>query len=189
MGKKYNPIDHSVVQLVTGEPFESLEATDFHEALLFAIGREIGRVHWNRYQKEWTRWSDDPNIPGIRWRRYMYDCDCQEDNDGFIPRHEDGCSINSPNFEFDGVCFRWYKNPGRGMSVNKEMPSGAWVAWFNDCIKKIREFDSEHSGGYWRETISPAAAKTLLTEHKYCLDCINGRLCGRAEYLREKSNA
>jgi hypothetical protein len=141
--KPYNALEHSVVQaLITNDTTEAYEATDFHEALLFAIAREIGRVHLSRYQTSWNRWSDDPHIPGIRWHRYVYDCGCPEDGDNFIPRHEEDCPTAQPNFQFENVCFRWYKNPGRGMSVNVVMADSEWRAWFDRCITKIREFEA-----------------------------------------------
>ena len=143
--KPYDPLKHSVVQFATGEHTESYEATNFHQALLFAIARKIGLVHWNRYQKSWDRWSDDPHIPGIEWRSYRYldGCDCPDvkGGDSFLPSHEENCIAMKPNFEFEGVCFSWYKNPGRGMSVNKVMPEKEWAAWFNRCLAKIKEFD------------------------------------------------
>lgn len=145
--KPYNPLEHSIVQaLIRNEPTESFEATDFHEALLFAIAREIGRVHHNRYQTSWDRWSDDPHIPGIQWRRYAYGCDCPETSDGFIPKHLETCPLLTPNFGFEDIRFSWYKNPGRGMSINKEWPPARWLAWFNRCLDKIREFDPPCAG-------------------------------------------
>lgn len=146
--KPYNPLEHSVVSaLIRNEPHERYEATDFHEALLFAIAREIGRVHHNRYQTSWDRWSDDPHIPGIQWRRYAYDCDCPEDSDGFTPRHLENCPLCQPNFGFEDVRFTWYKNPGRGMSVNKSWSADEWMQWFDRCVAKVREFDYRVGGG------------------------------------------
>lgn len=140
--KKYNPLEHSVVQaLIRNEPTQTYEATDFHEALLFGIAREIGRVHSNRYQTSWDRWSDDPHIPGIQWRRYAYDCDCPNEKDSFVPSHLDSCPLCQPNFSFGGVSFNWYKNPGRGMSVNVLWSPRKWSAWLDRCLSKIREFD------------------------------------------------
>ena len=140
--EEYNPIHHSIVQgLIRNEPHEQYEATEFHEALLFAIAREIGRVHYNRYQSPWDRWSDDPHIPGIQWRRYVYDCDCPDTGDGFIPRHLEECVLCQPNFGFEDVRFNWYKNPGRGMSVNKDWSAEDWHGWFLRCLANIKEFD------------------------------------------------
>ena len=140
--KKYNSPEHSIVHgLIRNEPVETYEATDFHEALLFGIAREIGRVHWNRYQTLWDRWSDDPHIPGIQWRRYSYECGCSENSDGFIPKHEENCKEMQPNFGFEDVRFVWYKNPGRGMSINKDWAHLQWAEWFDRCLAKIREFD------------------------------------------------
>lgn len=146
--KEFNPLEHSIVMsLMRNEPYQTYEATDFHEALLFAIAREIGRVHHNHYQSSWDRWSDDPHIPGIRWRRYVYQCDCPESDDGFIPRHLENCIVSQPNFQFEDVEFNWYKYPGRGMSVNKEWATDEWRQWFDRCITKIREFDTIIAGG------------------------------------------
>ena len=141
MSTPYDPLNHSIVQAMTGEKHEAYEATDFHEALLFAIAREIGRVHYSRYQTSWDRWSDDPHIPGIQWRSYITDCGCLEENDSFIPQHAEDCPAIQPNFGFAGVEFRWYKYPGRGMSVSKILSATEWASWFISCIAKIREFD------------------------------------------------
>ena len=130
--KPYNPLEQT----------EIFEATDFHEALLFSIAREIGRVHHNRYQASWDRWSDDPHIPGIHWRSYRYECGCPEEND-FIPRHTEDCQAILPNFRFENISFRWYKNPGRGMSVSSNMSESEWVSWFDRCLAVIRKFDRD----------------------------------------------
>lgn len=139
--KQYSPLDHSVVQFMTNELVQEFEATDFHEALLFGIAREIGRVHWNVYQKSWDRWDDDPKIPEIHWRRYRYECACEEHyNDPFVPQHLPGCIQLTPCFEFAGVRFNWYKNPGRGMSMNAMKTDTEWRLWFEACITQIKAF-------------------------------------------------
>lgn len=166
--KPFNQIEHSVVaSLIRNEPHEQYEATDFHEALLFAIARELGRVHHNRYQTSWDRWSDDPHIPGIQWRRYAYDCDCPEDHDGFTPRHLEECVLCQPNFGFEDVRFTWYKNPGRGMSINQSWAAEKWQAWFDRCIAKIREFDVHVGGG--GHSIAPLPDGTAFYSAACCV--------------------
>jgi hypothetical protein len=148
--KQFNAFDHSLVQaLVSPTRTCDYEATDFHEALLFGIAREIGRVHFNHYQSSWDRWSDDPHIPGIHWRVYRYDCDCLEKAtpDNFLPVHGEDCVQNQPHFRFEDVEFVWYKYPGRDMSINKEMSAEEWRAWFDRCLARIREFDR----GPWKD--------------------------------------
>lgn len=153
MSQPYNPLEHSIVQAITGSRHETYEASDFQIALLYDIARTIKRVHMNRYQSTWDRWSDDPHIPGIEWRSFRYgdECECPEaqDGSGDGPNHLEDCRAIKPNFEFDGVCFSWYKYPGRGTSVNVRMEAAQWVDWFNRCRAKIEEFDIvalEHGG-------------------------------------------
>lgn len=137
----YNPLEHSVVQAMNGDRMGRYEATDFHEALLFAIAREVARVHSNVYHESWDRWGDDPKIPSLHWRHYQYDCECP-DGSGWGPeQHLPDCSSSTPHFQFEDVEIDWYKNPGRGMSVNKDWPAEQWVAWFDRCLAKVREFD------------------------------------------------
>jgi hypothetical protein len=164
---EYNPLAHSIVQAVTGELYCKYEATDFHIALLFAIAREIGRVHWNRFQTSWNRWSDDPHIPGIQWTQYQGGCDCPEDGDGCIPQHSEECRATKANFVFEDIEFRWYKNPGRGTSVSKDMPAEQWLAWFERCLSKIREFDS---GAWATEVPLPKVAHFHLGKCDFAFD-------------------
>lgn len=141
MGEHYNPLQHSVVQAITGTWCE-YECDDFVEALLMALLEEIKRVHWNVYQHQWgASWHgdevEDPEIPGIGFTRYYDGCDCE---DG----HEPTCRHSRPNFQYEDVQFRWYKYPGRGMSTNKAWEADEWREWFGRCLGAIRAFDKSH---------------------------------------------
>lgn len=144
MTEQYNPLNHSIVQAMGGGAYGEYQATDFHEALLREIGREISRIHWNRYQKPWDTSEDDPEIPGIWWRNFRYDCPCLEvDSGGWSDEryHTEDCLRTKPNFQFETVTFNWYKHLGRGMSTNTSMDAEGWMRWFDRCIAKVREND------------------------------------------------
>lgn len=53
------------------------------------------------------------------------------------------CIGQRPNFQFEDVEIRWYKYPGRGMSTNKDWTSDEWRAWFDRCLKTIRDFEGD----------------------------------------------
>mgnify|MGYP001558513855 CR=1 FL=1 len=57
--------------------------------------------------------------------------------------HKSTCASVLPNFKFEDVEIRWYKHPGRGMSVNKNMSDTEWAEWLNRCIATIRKADIE----------------------------------------------
>lgn len=139
---RYNPLQHSVVQAVTGTWCE-YECDDFIEALFMAILDEMKRVHWNVFQHSWKpSWHgdsiEDPEIPGISFVRYYDGCPCEDE-----PEHRPECRHAKPNFQHEDVQFRWYKYPGRGMSTNKNWTSDEWRAWLGRCMKTIRAFDTQ----------------------------------------------
>lgn len=138
--ESYNPLNHSIVQAMNGT-WEDFAAPDYVDALLSELLSEIRRVHWNLYAHEWgpTWHSDsveDPEIDGIVFTRYYDGCACEDE-----PEHAPECRHSRPNFAFDGVAFRWYKRPGRGMSTNKNLTPEEWVNWFNKCLAHIQSQD------------------------------------------------
>ena len=110
-------------QAVYGNPWGEFKASLQVEAFLAYILVEIERVFWNKNQKEWDRY-EDPKIPNIEYRPYYWG----EDEE-----------MAKPNFKFEDVEIRWYKYPGRGMSVNKEMTDKEWHQWRYRCIDTIRK--------------------------------------------------
>ncbi|HUU93150.1 MAG TPA: hypothetical protein VM238_18305 [Phycisphaerae bacterium] len=61
--------------------------------------------------------------------------------------HAATCSFVLPNFKFEDVEIRWYKNPGRGMSCNRKMTERQWRRWFDRCVGVIRAGDEEIEKG------------------------------------------
>jgi len=121
MKKNYEP---EMGQMGFGNPWGRYECADFVWALLSELLAVIGRVYWNRNQKEW-RYIDDPEIPGIEVRAYYWG--------------EDEKEAKKPNFKFEDIEIRWYKHPGRGMSLNRTLSEKEWRKWFDRCLKAIRD--------------------------------------------------
>lgn len=114
-------------QALFGCPTGQYECPRWIGALLNDILSEIERVFWNRNQKEWDGY-EDPEIDGIEFRKYWWG-------------DEDAPEAALPNFKFENVEIRWYKYPGRGMSVNVELTHLEWCEWFDRCIALIQKSD------------------------------------------------
>lgn len=46
----------------------------------------------------------------------------------------------------DDVEVRWYKYPGRGMSVNRPMTPADWIAWHDLAVGLLRDHDRKVCG-------------------------------------------
>lgn len=115
-------------QAIFGNPSGSFELSEFANALLHHLFQEIARVYGNVNQKQW-QWLSDPKIPGIEVRHYYWGDDPEE--------------AARPNFTFGRVEIRWYKHPCRSASCNLALTEAEWVSWFNDCLKAIRDCESD----------------------------------------------
>jgi len=113
-------------QALFGNPAGEYGFPEYAFALLNHLFTEISRVYGNLNQKDW-RYLSDPGFPGIEVRPYYWG--------------EDPEDAAKPNFSFGGVEIRWYKHPGRSMSCNLVKTEVEWVAWFNDCLKAIRDLE------------------------------------------------
>ena len=124
--KKSSAFIPELGQYAFGNPIGRYECPPLVHALLDYLLEEIGRVFWNQNQEEWESY-EDPEIKGIEVRRYYWG--------------EDEKEAIKPNFRFKDVEIRWYKYPGRGMSVNKEMSAEEWETWFEECLDTINKAD------------------------------------------------
>lgn len=131
MAKKYNPIEHSVVQaLLKPDATNEYECDDFIEALIFGLHRELERCYWNWNQEsleEREDWQLDTGT-GIEYRRYYWG--------------EDKKNCGLPNLRFGEVVVNWYKHMGRGMSCNVDWTEKQWREWFDEAMKAIRLYDA-----------------------------------------------
>ena len=117
-------------QMIFGCPTGSFELDDHADALLMAILREVGRVYWNKNQAEWH--YAHTGIPGLETRPYYWGDDDKE--------------AAKPNLKYKNVEVRWYKYPGRSMSVNKNMTVDQWAAWFYAVLAAVRKFEKKQGG-------------------------------------------
>lgn len=108
--------DYELGQAIFGAPTGEFECPNFVHALLDYLLWRIGLVVWNRDQKEWSKY-EDPKIDGLEYRTYCWDDESPE--------------AAKPNFKWRDAEIRWYKYPGRGMSVNVDWTPQQWVEWFD----------------------------------------------------------
>lgn len=131
MTKKYNPLNHSVVQAcLKADGWQNFEADDFVEALVYGLKTELDRAYWNWHQEILDNRKDWQLLDigeGFEYRRYYWGDE----------EHE--CSL--PNLAFREVRINWYKHIGRGMSVNVDWDANRWRVWFDEAMKVIRLYD------------------------------------------------
>lgn len=113
-------------QLAFGNPWGDHACPQWCAALVRDILREIGRVFWNRNQREWDL-IQDPAIPGIEFRPYYWG--------------DDETEASRPNFKHKDVEVRWYKHPMRGSSLNVAPDPATMIPWFESAIAAVRAAD------------------------------------------------
>ena len=128
--KKYNPLDHSIVQaFMKPDATHEFEVFEYVEALMFHLHRELKRVYWNWHQKtlEESDWQLLDLPDGMEFRRYYWG---DEPELGQLP-----------NFKFRDVIINWYKYIGRGMSTNKDWNEKQWREWFDAAMSALQQYD------------------------------------------------
>jgi hypothetical protein len=117
-------------QIIFGNPTGEYGTPTYADALIEWLLREIERVHWNKYQKEWDRYNP-VNLNGIDFRGYYWG-EASEESE-------------LPNLKFDGLQqeIRWYKHPHRGQSCTIKMDEKQWIEWFNAALKIIQDNDTK----------------------------------------------
>ena len=167
MNKKYNPLEHSVVQaLLKPDATHCYEVDDFVEALILGLYRELERCYWNwnqeglEHRKDWQL-LDVPG--GFEYRRYYWGDE------------EENCGL--PNLKFGPVVINWYKRIGRGMSTNVDWSEKQWREWFDEAMKSVRLYDSCDQAGHQQfrdldaglEPFSAAGDRIQCKNCKYCV--------------------
>ena len=158
-------------QIIHNKPV-GRSAQDFTQALVSAIRDELSRVYWNVNQKPWAGspqgydwWNEplsyEPLPPGIEWRGYYNWGGSPEDDDW------DQGEADKPNFSFEGVEVRWYKQFGRSMNVNVVWSAEKWQRWFERCMQTIYAYESQNCRAYHGDQIpypDPAGIVSLTPE-------------------------
>jgi len=109
-----------------GNPTGEYEVSEVGKACVEHILKEVSRTFWNNNQKEWDTYVS-PEFESIDIQPYYWG-----DDEELKKR---------PNLKFGDVEIRWYKHPGRGLSVNKPMTPDDWHLWLNAVIEAIRKQD------------------------------------------------
>lgn len=109
-------------QLLTGNPWGEFDCPHWCTALVHEIVREIERVFWNKNQRKWDH-REDPRIPGIEFRPYYWG--------------DDETEAYKSNLAHGNIEVRWYKHPGRGMSLNVDATTEQIISWFDAVIRAI----------------------------------------------------
>lgn len=158
-------------QAAFGNPTGEYDCPEYVDAFVAALINEIHRVFWNREQRKWDEyedpkipgiefrpysWSDcdcgyeqlewaweDENLPDLPEGRYTYPPEIEEKWLAWLAthHHKATCTPCLPNLKFGEGEIRWYKHPGRGMSVNVDWSPDQWSQWFMQAIEQIREAD------------------------------------------------
>lgn len=121
--ENYEP---EVGQAIFGSPTGKYAVPDYAESLVFGVLREFDRVYWNIHQKAHEDTTAD--LGGVSYRAYWWG-------------DQDAPGAALPNLAIDGddVEVRWYKYPGRGMSVNRSMTPSDWIKWHDVALTLLRE--------------------------------------------------
>lgn len=119
-------------QFAFGNPTGPYACPDYAAALIEEILYRIGLAYWNREQDEWRR-DVDPEIDGIAFRPYWWG-------------DESAPEASLPNLECCGLHLRWYKYPGRGMTIEEEWPPVRWVQWFDEACGLISKQENKEGG-------------------------------------------
>lgn len=125
MTKPYFP---ELVQMAFGAPTGEYECPAIVDSFTMSLINMIWYVVWNRDQHDWDKYSD-PKIPGMAFRSYYWG--------------DDEAESAKPNLSFGEAEIRWYKHPGRGMSVNVDWPPERWCAWYVEALKAIEDYSEQ----------------------------------------------
>jgi hypothetical protein len=89
-----------------------------------------------------TKWAKDNGYPQAPFGMAVY-CDCGLDREwqewASTHNHAPDCESILPNFKYGEAEIRWYKHPGRGMSVNVDWDEATWRKWLDSCLAAIRK--------------------------------------------------
>ena len=122
-----------------GNPTGEFAVSAIGSAAVSALLAEVSRVAWNREQGEigfdnegdaeaWNAYGT-----GVEWHAYWWG-------------GEETLEAERPNLSFAGVGVRWYKHPGRGESVDREMSPDAWSEWLDAALEAVRSADVDYAG-------------------------------------------
>lgn len=123
-------INMELGQLMYGNPTGEYPTKNYQDALILSLLNEMDRVFWNKNQKEWDRF-EDPCFVGVVFRPYYWGDD------------ETKAALPNLMFAFSDQEIRWYKHPGRSMSVKFDWSANEWLKWYEDAYQLILANDTK----------------------------------------------
>lgn len=109
-------------------------------ALLREIQRQLDRIMWNIYQKEYDNpFENSANsfeLGNFKIQAYSWDEEANQEYN-FIYK-VDKSKANMPDLKIS-----WYKYLGRDTTINQEIDSNVMVDIFNDIIDQLHKFENE----------------------------------------------
>jgi hypothetical protein len=112
-------------QYYCGNPTGEFALSELGLAVFFHALRELRRVYQNLHDVEWEDYTNG-TIGPVTWNRYYW-------GDAAYATSEPD-EFDRPNFVAFEVELRWYKHPGRGMSVNVEYSPQQWADWLERVL-------------------------------------------------------
>lgn len=125
MNDRYTP---ELGQMAFGQPFKEYACPAYLEAALEMIRNEVGRVEWNRQQKEFDPFGNT----GAKYKTDLYEVEayCWDDE------------IEQPwNFKWRDLEVSWYKYLHRGMSMNRETTPDECSVMLDECLAATKAND------------------------------------------------
>lgn len=119
-------------QLIFGQPHQEYEVSEYVEAVLAMLDREMERVWFN------THGHNDPYSSPFRNTSASYVTDTFEAHAYSWTDDE-----QEYNFKWRDVRISWYKYLGRGMSANVKIPPDLGAEMLDDCLRAVRKLETE----------------------------------------------
>lgn len=101
---------------------------DFIEAGLLYLASEIQRVEENIHQQEYE--------PPIYNNGGFYETDVFKMRAYYWGEDK---ALDLPNFEVEDFKINWYKNMGRGMTMNRSIDANEFFNLIDKCLASVRE--------------------------------------------------
>ena len=100
-------------------------------ALLRDIDRELQRIMWNKWQRDYdSPFANTGNqFINTTFSVYAYDWHCER---------------QEYNFKYKDIEIGWYKYLGRGTCINKEITANDAIDMYNACISSLRKMEERN---------------------------------------------
>ena len=119
---------------------QQLNCPEYIVALLRDIQRQLDRIMWNIYQKEYDNPFENTantfELGNFKIQAFNWNDDVSQEYN-FIYK-VDKTKANMPDLKIS-----WYKYLGRDTTINQEIDENVMVSIYDDIIKQLLEFESK----------------------------------------------